>query len=315
MDTKCTQTLLSFYQVLQENPAITDVTLWMWFDAPVVMRGAAGFLFRYIQARLVGLRVARQPSKLASTPEVTWFVTTRDLPGPLLHTLATGISNTRYPNLRIVVLDCGCAIPAQRVVDRIGDDRIAVVTAQRTQPEWYSWICSHVTTDIFVVTHDDMHFVASDWVADIVLPIVNDQTVGCVCGEAFPIRLNTVEPSGERVDITHGLSTWLWAARRDAVVNHQNDFSFSKRGVASEGRIEVWDQGGMWLESLKTAGWRVVFESEVERRTWQHFENFDWTREGGDKRYGRLKQVQRIIISMLAQAHLVVLKARKRTSF
>ncbi len=315
MDTKCTQTLLSFYQVLQENPAITDVTLWMWFDAPVVMRGAAGFLFRYIQARLVGLRVARQPSKLTSTPEVTWFVTTRDLPGPLLHTLATGISNTRYPKLRIVVLDCGCAIPAQRVVDRIGDDRIAVVTAQRTQPEWYSWICSHVTTDIFVVTHDDMHFVASDWVADIVLPIVNDQTVGCVCGEAFPIRLNTVEPSGERVDITHGLSTWLWAARRDAVVNHQNDFSFSKRGVASEGRIEVWDQGGMWLESLKDAGWRVVFESKVERRTWQHFENFDWTREGGEKRYGRLKQVQRIIISMLAQAHLVALKARKRTSF
>ena len=97
--------------------------------------------------------------------------------------------------------------------------------------------------------------------------------------------------------------------------SYQNDFSFSKRGVASEGRIEVWDQGGMWLESLKDAGWRVVFESEVERRTWQHFENFDWTRDSGDARYGRLKQVQRSIISMLAQAHLVALKARKRASF
>jgi hypothetical protein len=244
---------------------------------------------------------------------VTWFVTTRDLPGPLLHTLATGISNTRYPNLRIVVLDCGCAIPAQKVVDRIGDDRISVVMAHRTQPEWYSWICSQVTTDVFVVTHDDMHFVASDWVADLVLPIVSDQTIACVCGEAFPIRLDTVEPNGERVDITHGLSTWLWAARRDAVSDHHNDFSFSKLGVAYEGRIEVWDQGGVWLESLKTAGWRVVFESEVERRRWQHFENFDWTRESGDERYGRLKQVQRSIISMLAHLHVVALRARKRT--
>jgi hypothetical protein len=69
----------------------------------------------------------------------------------------------------------------------------------------------------------------------------------------------------------------------------------------------------VWLESLKTAGWRVVFESEAERRTWQHFENFDWTRESGDERYGRLKQVQRSIISMLAHLHVVALRARKRT--
>jgi len=315
VDTKCTQTLLSFYQVLHENPAITDVTLRMWFDAPVVIRGTVGFIVRYIQARLMGLRVSRQPPRLSSHPDVTWFITTRDLPGPLLHTLATGISKTRYPRLRIVVLDCGHTKPAQTVVDRIGDDRVSVVMAHRTQPEWYSWICSHVTTDIFVVTHDDMHFVASDWVADLVLPIVSDQTVGCVCGEAFPIRLDTVEPSGERVDITHGLSTWLWAARRAAVMNHCNDFSFSKRGAVRNGCIEVWDQGGIWLESLTTAGWRVVFESKAERRKWQHFENFDWTRESGDEGYGRLKQVQRSIISILAHVYLVALKARKRASF
>jgi hypothetical protein len=284
----------------------------MWFDAPVVIRGTVGFLVRYIQARLMGLWVSRQPPRLTSHPDVTWFITTRDLPGPLLHTLATGICNTRYPNLRIMVLDCGNTKPAQAVVDRIGDDRISVVMAHRTQPEWYSWICSHVTTDIFVVTHDDMHFVASDWLADIVLPIVHDQAVGCVCGEAFPVQLDTVEPSDERVDITHGLSTWLWAARRDAVMNHCNDFSFSKRGVVHDGRIEVWDQGGVWLNSLKAAGWRVVFEGEAERWKWQHFENFDWTRESGDERYGRVKTIQRHIITVLAEIHLAAHKGRNR---
>jgi len=312
VDTNRIQTLLSFYQVLQENPAFPDVTFWMWFDAPVVIRGTAGFLLRYVQARLNGQRLSRQAAKLPSNPEVTWFITTRDLPGPLLHTLATGIANTHYPNLRIVILDCGHGQPAQKVVDRIGDARISVVTAARTQPEWYRWLCSHVTSDYFVVTHDDLHFVAPDWIADIVQPMICDPTIGCVCGEAFPVRLNTVEPGGTRVDITSGLSTWLWASRRDAVVNRHCDFSFAKRGVGSSGRMEVWDQGGLWLESMAVTGWRVAYESPNECLKWQHFENFDWTRESGDRRYASLKRLQRSIITALAHVHLVAIKVRSK---
>jgi hypothetical protein len=312
VDTKGIQTLLPFYQVLLENPAFPDATLWMWFDAPVVIRGTVGFLFRYIRARLMGLRVTRQPAKLVSTPEVTWFITTRDLPGPLLHTLATGIANTRYPNLRIVILDCGYGQPAQRVVDRIGDPRISIVTAQNTQPEWYQWICNHPGTEYFVVTHDDLHFVAEGWLEDIVQPMIMDQTIGCVCGEEFPIRLNTVEPGGERVDITFGLSTWMWAARRAAVQNRPCDFSFSKHGRGTGGQLEVWDQGGLWLERLKSDGWRIAFESPGEAIKWQHFENLDWTRDAGDRKYARLKHWQRSIITVLAQVQLMVMKVRKR---
>ena len=313
MDTNRIQTLLSFYQVLQENPAFTDVTFSMWFDALVVIHGTVGFVLRYIQARLKGLSVSGQPAQSQVAPNVTWFVTTRDLPGPLLHTLTTGIANTRYPNLRIVILDCGHGQPAQKVVDRLGDVRISVVTASRTQPEWYRWICTHVATDFFVVTHDDLHFVALDWLTDLVQPMISDQTIACVCGEEFPVRLNTVEPGGERVDITFGLSTWIWAARRDAVKNNVCDFSFSKRGVGSGGRMEVWDQGGLWLESLELAGWRIAFESLNDRLKWQHFENFDWTREIGDQNYAKLKQQQRSIITALAHIHLIIIKSRRRT--
>ena len=312
MDTKHIQTLLSFYQVLQENPAFTDVTFSMWFHAHVVIRGTAGFVFRYIQARLNGLRFSRRSEQLPATPDVTWFITTRDLPGPLLHTLTTGIANTRYPNLRIVILDCGHLHPAQKVVDRIADARISVITGFRTQPEWYRWICSYVMTDFFVVTHDDMHFVALDWLADIVQPMICDQTIGSVCGETFPVQLNTVEPSGERVDITYGLSTWMWSARRRAVIDHHCDFSFSKRGTRQNGRIEVWDQGGLWLESMAKAGWRITFEGPIDRMKWQHFENFDWTRESGDPNYAKLKQLQRKIITCLANVHLMMFKARGR---
>lgn len=295
-----------------ENPAFPVVTFWMWFDASVVMRGMIGFLFRYIRARLVGLRVAPKSSFLTTYPEVTWFVTTRDLPGPLLHTLATGIATIQYPNLRIVILDCGLRQPAQKVVDQLGDARVSIVTARKTQPEWYQWICNHVGTEFFVVTHDDMHFVAQGWLDDIIQPMTTDPTIGCVCGEAFPVRLNTVEPGGERVDITSGLSTWMWASRRSAVQNGPCDFSFSKHGRGAAGNLEVWDQGGIWLQQLRDDGWRIVVEDSDEAIKWQHFENFDWTRDSGERKYGLLKHHQRCIITVLGQVQLFALKLHKR---
>ncbi|MFM7188369.1 MAG: hypothetical protein ACKO14_11200 [Armatimonadota bacterium] len=304
--------MLSFYQVLVEIPAIPDAPLWMWFDAPVVILGTLGFVYRYLRARLLGARVAHTRTPLATSPEVTWFITTRDLPGPLLHTLATGIASTRYPKLQIVILDCGHSHPAKQIVDRLGDPRISIVTSQRTQPEWYQWICSQPGTEFFVVTHDDLHFVADGWLEDIVQPMILDQKIGCVCGEEFPVRLNTIEPGGERVDITFGLSTWMWAARRTAVANQTCDFSFSKRERGSTGNLEVWDQGGLWLESLKRDGWRIAIESQRAAIKWQHFENFDWTRDAGDRKYARLKHQQRSIITVLAQLQLIAYKLRNR---
>ena len=284
----------------------------MWFDAAVVIRGTVSFLVRYIRARLIGRRAERTPSVLDATPEVTWFLTTRDLPGPLLHTLVTGIAKTKYPNLRIVVLDCGQVHSAQKVADKVSDPRISVLTAPRTQPEWYEWICQHVETDYFVVTHDDLHFVGQGWLEDLIQPMLMDKTIGCVCGEAFPVRLNTVEPGGERVDLTFGLSTWMWASRRNATNGQTCDFRFAKRGLGKHGTLEVWDQGGLWLEQLKCDGWRIAIESPDAARKWQHFENFDWTRDAGDRRYARLKHHQRTIVSLFAQLHLLLWKIKKR---
>jgi hypothetical protein len=56
----------------------------------------------------------------------------------------------------------------------------------------------------------------------------------------------------------------------------------------------------------------VDFEGEAERRKWQHFENFDWTRESGDEGYGRVKRIQRHIITVLADIHLAAYKGRNR---
>lgn len=310
MDTNCIQTLLSFYQEVPELPAFPDATLWMWFDANVLLRGTIGFLLRYIRARWMGRRVSRRAKLGKGVPEVTWFVTTRDAPGPLLHTLVTGLSTTRYPNLRIVILDCGSSHPADEAVLRLGDNRISIVTAKRTQPEWYRWLCANLTSEYCVVTHDDLHFVGEDWLADVIAPMVADHSIGCVCGEAFPIRLNTVEPNGSRVDITFGLSTWMWAARRDAITHQACDFSFSKRGIGSSGRLEVWDQGGLWLKQLEQTGWGITIQSEDDARKWQHFENFDWTRDTGDTKYARLKQYQRELVTVLGDIHLMAVRLK-----
>jgi hypothetical protein len=76
--------------------------------------------------------------------------------------------------------------------------------------------------------------------------------------------------------------------------------------------MEVWDQGGLWLESMAVTGWRVAYESPNECLKWQHFENFDWTRESGDRRYASLKRLQRSIITALAHVHLVAIKVRSK---
>lgn len=294
------------------KPAFPDVTLWMWFDERVVTRGMVAFIFRYLRARVIGMREHAQPTRFESSPDVTWFITTRDMPGPLLHTLSTGLAKTRYPNLRIVVLDCGVHQPAQGVVNRLDDHRVSITKAQKTQPEWYQWICSNANTDLFVVTHDDLHFVVDGWLEGIIQPMILDERVGCVCGEDFPVRLNTVEPSGEHVDITFGLSTWMWAARRAATAGQPCDFSFAKRGFGPDGLLEVWDQGGLWLEQLKENGWKIVVQSQRNASKWQHFENFDWTRDAGDPSYARLKRNQRWMVSQLAELHLAVLKLQRR---
>jgi hypothetical protein len=170
-----------------------------------------------------------------------------------------------------------------------------------------------VATEYFVVTHDDIHFVGEDWIYDAIAPMLADQSIGCVCGEEFPIRLDTVEPSGDRVDITFGLSTWMWAARRAAVINQKNDFSFSKRGFGTSGRLEVWDQGGLWLEQMKRSGWRIAIQDTLAFAKWQHFENFDWTREMGDRRYAKLKHYQRRLVTALGNARLLAFKSRRQS--
>jgi hypothetical protein len=68
----------------------------------------------------------------------------------------------------------------------------------------------------------------------------------------------------------------------------------------------------LWLERLKSDGWRIAIESPGEAIKWQHFENFDWTRDAGDRTYARLKHQQRSIITVLAQVQLVAMKVRNR---
>ena len=257
------------------------------------------FIIRYLIARLLGCCVSTRVPYAGTEPAVTWYVTTRDLHGPLLHTLLTGLARTRYPNLSVIILD------------NSNDDTLADVLrsntwaypvsrlrAQRVQSDWYRWIAQNATTDYWIASHDDLHFTGSDWVWDLIHPMLVQTKLGCVCGEDFPVRLNVMEPSGSVVDITHGLSTWLFAVRTHAGTSTGCNFDFVKQARVTACREEVWDQGGAWLVDLATCGWEVTSLTYRQKTKWQHFENFDWTRQSGDIRYQNIKAVQRRLVDL-----------------
>jgi glycosyltransferase involved in cell wall biosynthesis len=234
--------------------------------------------------------------RLKHRPSVTLFLTNSNNRYPLELTLRSMLANTRYEPFKIVVADNGSTDGSLELLESMSAHApLSVLHGSDPQSEWYDRIYREVDTDYWVALHEDLIFMGSDWLADLIARMESDPELQLLEGEYFPPKPGMAEPvSGEVVDMEESLSTWLFCVRtslRDRLP--EASFAFHKGPAPPKHRPrQVYDIGGVLLRDMREAGLKYEWMPRWYRAKWHHVANMSWIRQHGAGLHLQLKRYQ-----------------------
>jgi len=236
---------------------------------------------------------------LDDTPPVTVFITSLNNRSALELALRTLMAHTAYPNYQILVADKastdGSVEMVQGLIEQGAPIRLlAHKSPAPLQHESYEMMAATVDTPLWVGMHEDMMFLADDWLVDLVYEMQTRPELLILGGEYVPPRSNFTEPVGKKVvDLMEPLSTWLFCARADLRNHSDTPFAFHKQWSEERGRPILYDQGGRLIEDLREAGLGVGYMPPSYRNKYQHVSNLSWAFKNGiDDAVRRFKKHQ-----------------------
>jgi hypothetical protein len=149
--------------------------------------------------------------------------------------------------------------------------------APREQHLWYDHLFAHADSDYWVGIHEDLLFLAPDWLEDLVGYMERHPAVDLLAGDAFPRVPGYVEPvGGQTVDLETSLSTWIFCVRTSLRDRIGTSFEYVSERDDARGRTVLYDQGGKLMADMRAAGLGVATMPPPWRRKWHHLANLTW---------------------------------------
>ena len=218
---------------------------------------------------------------LRATPSVTLLITNINNRLLLELTLRSLVQKTKYPNYHIVVADNGSTDGSIELVRGLIQDGWPIRLIEHGQPrpqhEWYDHMARTATTPYWVGLHEDMMFIGTDWLIDLIRYMETHPDVYLLGGEYFPPRPGYVEPvSQETVDLQESLSTWIFCARTALRTHVDTSFAFYKYWDEDRNRTVCYDQGGKLMADLRARGLSVAHMPAAYGLKYHHIANISW---------------------------------------
>ncbi len=234
-----------------------------------------------VAAKRAAAAVARRPPRRArgGAPSVTVLVTNCDNRGPLELTLRTALAHTAYPRFEVVVADNDSTDGSADLVRALGASHPVRLHGggARAQHLWYDHALATVESDYWVGLHEDLLFLAPDWLDDLVAFMEARPDVDLLAGDAFPPAPGYVEPVRQQVvDLEASLSTWVFCVRTSLRDRIGTSFEYHSRWDAERGRTVLYDQGGKLMADMRAAGLGVATMPAAWGRKWHHLANLTW---------------------------------------
>jgi hypothetical protein len=274
------------------------------FVDPLLIRSIAGERVRLRAKRTIAPLLGSRPP-VEDAPPITILVTNSNNRDPLELTLRSGMRTTRYPRLEVVVGDNDSTDGSREMLADLDlGVPITTIAGARAQDQWYDHLYREVETPYWIGIHEDLVFLAPDWVGDLIARMEADPAVQLVAGEAFPPVPAFAEPvSGEVIDMGESLSTWLFCVRTSLREKlPESSFAFLREEPPFAGKHRLClDQGGALMRDMRAAGLRYDVMPESYGRKWHHFRNLTWTRDHAMGVHAQYKAWQRRWISRLLQ--------------
>ena len=214
-----------------------------------------------------------------AAPAVTVLVTNSNNLAPLELTLRTALMHTGYPRLEVAVADNGSTDGSLELIDRLSAVHpVRLLNGPaREQHLWYDYALAHVETPYWVGIHEDLLFVAPDWLDDLIAFMEARPDVDLLCGDAFPVSRGYVEPvGGQTVDLEDALSTWIFCVRTSLRGRIGTSFEYHSEWDEARGRTVLYDLGGKLMADMREAGLGVATMPVAWRRKWHHLANLTW---------------------------------------
>jgi glycosyltransferase involved in cell wall biosynthesis len=251
------------------------------------MLGVNPHVMRY-RAELAGKRTAARalslltPSSLSDYPRVTVFVINTSNRYPLEMTLRSLTKHTRYPNFQIWVADNASSDGSRAFLEEARSElpitRILTSDTRRLHAEWLDTAHAEVDTPYWFGVDEDMMFLGSDWLSEMMDRFVKDPDLYLLSGEHVPAQIDVVEPvSQERVDVGTMPSTWIFGVRTALREKLSTPFTFHRGPIdPTTQRRNVYDTGGKLLEDMRSQGLRYDHMPSSFRVKYHHVGHLSW---------------------------------------
>ncbi len=215
-------------------------------------------------------------------PTVTVFVICTNNREPVELTLRSLRATTRYPKCNLVVIDNASTDGSSEFLRDLSENwgfELVQSEKARAHHEWCDWMFRTASTDYWVHVHDDMFFLASDWLGDMIA-LLERQPRLYLLGQRTRKILGYREPYGSIIDLDESLVTCLFAVRTSLRDRVTTSFAFwaGERDPVS-GRQRCYDEGGRLLADMSAMGLSFLALPWWHLLKWHHFGSLSWGRQ------------------------------------
>jgi hypothetical protein len=217
-------------------------------------------------------------ARLTDHPAVTIFMVNANNCDALRLTIESLRKHTVYPSYKLWVADNCSTDGSLEYLRTLGDSvRIIQPSAPRQHWEWLDWAFHEVETPLWVGMDNDLYFLGSDWLSDMIRVMNADAQLYLVGGEKCARSTNFVEPvGGETIELGERFSAYLFCMRTTLRDHLQTSFAFYKFPKPDGAPQICLDTGGKLMHDMRERGLRYSFMPNWFAPKWHHIGNLTW---------------------------------------
>jgi|SRR5579872_1106516 len=214
-------------------------------------------------------------------PAVTVFIANANNRYALQLTIESLLKHTTYPNLQVWVGDNHSTDGSVEYLESIRSRiRLKVIQPDRdrSHTEWLDWAYRNIETPYWVGMDNDVYFLGSDWLADLISTIDRDPLLYIVGGERCGYTSDYIEPySNGHVRLAERFSAYLFIMRTALRDKVDTSFEFVMDPAILPDVLNLcYDTGGKLQASAEREGLKCEYMPGWYRYKWHHIGSLSW---------------------------------------